>query len=317
MNEDVVVLGVPVECGGPRPGCEGGPAALRAAGLREALAGPGRAVRDLGDCAPDRMEPPAHPNPAIRHLAPAAGWIAAAERAAFAAAGRGRPVFLGGDHLMSAGTVAGLARHAARLRRPLFVLWLDAHADFHTLETTRTGNLHGTPVAYATGQAGFARHFPPLAAAVPAERFALLGVRSIDPGEARRLEATGIEVCGMERVRSRGIAAPLRALLERVREADGLLHVSLDADVLDPALAPGVGTPVAGGLGAEEARLAAEMLRESGRVTSLDLAELNPALDEGGATAGRLVDLAAVLLAPPAAARGALRRHRDARGRAA
>lgn len=261
---ETVLLGVPVGCGGPHRGPEAGPATLR-----PLLAERGVAGRDLGDVIATE----------------AAGWVRAAERAAFEAAGLGRPVFLGGDHLMSAGTVAGVARRAAARGRPPFVLWLDAHADFHTLETTRTRNLHGTPLAYVTGQPGFADAFPRVAAPVAPRRVVLMGARSVDPGEVHRLAASGIEVTDLD-------DAVLGRLLARVRDAGGWLHVSLDVDVVDPSEAPGVGTPVPGGAAAASLRSIAEALGRSGLVSSLDLAELDPGRDEGGRTAALLADLA-------------------------
>ena len=196
---------------------------------------------------------------------------------------------------MAAGTVPGVARAAAEQGRPLFVLWLDAHPDFHTLSTTKSGNLHGTPVAYFTGQPGFSPHFPPLAHAVAPENMCMMGLRSVDPDEAEKLQTAGIQLLDMRAIDEFGIVAPLRAFLSRVKAAQGWLHISLDVDFLDPDIAPGVGTTVPGGATFREAHLIMEMVQDAGLVQSLDLVELNPFLDERGRTAKLLVDLAASL----------------------
>ena len=179
--------------------------------------------------------------------------------------------------------------------RPLFVIWLDAHSDFHSLSTTTSGNLHGTPMAYAAGREGFAP-FPPFPAPVPGENICMFGIRSVDPAEHAALERTAITVNDMRALDERGVIAPLREFLDRVRAADGLLHVSLDVDFLDPAIAPAVGTTVPGGATFREAHLVCELLHESGLVTSLDLVELNPFMDDRGRTARLMVDLVGSLM---------------------
>jgi arginase len=178
----------------------------------------------------------------------------------------------------------------------LFVLWLDAHPDCHTLETTRSGNLHGVPVAYATGMPGFAGWFPPLAHSVDARNICMMGIRSVDPAEGQALASAGATVHDMRAIDERGVVPLLSAFLARVEQAGGMLHVSLDVDFLDPSIAPGVGTTVPGGATFREAHLIMEMLHDSGLVASLDLVELNPFLDERGRTAILLVDLVASLM---------------------
>ena len=202
---------------------------------------------------------------------------------------------MGGDHALSMGTVAGMAAHAKQIGRPLFVLWLDAHSDFHTPNSTGSGNLHGTPVAYFTGQSGFDA-FPPLPDVVPTDRVGMIGLRSVDPAERAELEQERAMLADMRSIDENGIKAPLMAFLDRVRAENGILHVSLDVDFLDPAIAPAVGTTVPGGATEREAHLAMELLHESGLVCSLDLVELNPFLDERGRTAKLMVDLAASLM---------------------
>ena len=292
----IVLIGAPVDDGGARRGCLMGADALRVAGLSDALVGLGHTVRDMGNVSIGRLEPRVHANGAIHHLAECGAWTEALSKAAYQNSGNGRTaVFLGGDHLMSAGTVAGLAWRAREEDRPLFVLWLDAHTDFHGLDTTESGNLHGTPVAYFTGQPGFGEYFPSLPAAVPAGNVLMLGIRSVDPVERVRVVEAGVSVVDMRMIDEEGIARPLARFLDEVRKSDGRLHVSFDVDFIEPSIAPAVGTTVPGGATFREAHLVFEMLHDSGLVNSMDLAELNPFLDERGRTAKLMVDLVASL----------------------
>ncbi|MCO5732548.1 arginase [Rhizobium sp. SSA_523] len=290
------LIGVPLQDGASQLGCEMGPSALRTAGLVSALSELGHEVSDLGNLSPASANVPAHPNSALRNLDRISGWIAAIADAAYQASFDGMPIFLGGDHALSAGSVAGLARRAAEEGRPLFVLWLDAHTDFHSLDTTTSGNLHGVPVAYFTGMPGFAPFFPELSHRVDPAHVCMVGIRSVDPAERAAVSQTDITVHDMRAIDEHGIGLLLTEFLERVSAAGGLLHVSLDVDFLDPAVGPAVGTTVPGGATFREAHLVMEMLHDSGLVTSLDLVELNPFLDERGRTATLLVDLTASLM---------------------
>jgi len=292
-NRNILLLGAPMDCGKARRGCVMGPDAYRIAGLKEALEDLGHPVRDLGNVAPAAAAP--CPLPGLHASAEVIGWTQSLCAAAEAAMESGIPIFLGGDHAISMGTVAGVSRHAARHARPQFLLWLDAHSDFHTAETTQTGNLHGTPVAYVTGATGFPG-WPAVTAPVPPSQVAMLGLRSVDPAEKASLARSGVDTHDMRAIDEHGIAAPLAAFLARVRAARGALHVSLDVDFLDPAVAPAVGTTVPGGATVREAHLVMEMISDSGLMTSLDLVELNPFLDERGRTATLMVDLAASAL---------------------
>ncbi|MCF1449663.1 arginase [Agrobacterium vitis] len=290
------LIGVPLQIGAGRLGCEMGPSALRIAGLGPMLEELGHRVTDLGNVAPAAFKTLTHPNSAVHHLPETVAWIETLSEAAYRESADAMPIFLGGDHALSAGTVPGLARRAAEQGRPLFVLWLDAHTDFHTLETTESGNLHGTPVAYFTGQPGFAGYFPDLVEAVDPAHVAMIGIRSVDPAERAALRRTGITVHDMRMIDEHGVAVLLRAFLDKVRAANGLLHVSFDVDFLDPMIAPAVGTTVPGGATFREAHLVMEMLHDSGLVSSLDLVELNPFLDERGRTAILMADLTASLM---------------------
>ncbi len=291
-----ILIGTPVQGGAGRLGCDMGPSAYRAAGLREALAGLGLSVEERGKIALAPLPERAHANPAVHDLAAFGAWTRALSDVALEASSAGMPIFLGGDHSLSAGSISGMSRRARREEREFFVLWLDAHPDFHTLETTTSGNLHGTPMAYLTGRPGFGDFLPPLEAPVKPENVCMIGIRSVDSAERRALAEAGVVVCDMRAIDEHGIGVLLRGFLERVAAADGLLHVSLDVDFLDPAIAPGVGTTVPGGATFREAHLTMELLHDSGRVASLDLVELNPFLDERGRTALLMVDLAASLM---------------------
>jgi arginase len=290
------LIGVPLQDGASQLGCEMGPSALRVAGLRAALEDLGHVVTDTGNLQITDLPEIEHPNTAIRNLPQIAGWTALLSDVAHRESREGMPIFLGGDHALSAGTVAGLSRHAAEQGRPLFVLWLDAHTDFHSLDTTDSGNLHGMPVAYYTGRPGFTGYLPPLSHPVDPAHVCMIGIRSVDPAERDALRDSAVTVHDMRQIDEHGISVLLRSFLERVEAAGGCLHVSLDVDFLDPAIAPAVGTTVPGGATFREAHLAMEMLHDSGLVTSLDLVELNPFLDERGRTAKLLVDLTASLM---------------------
>lgn len=290
------ILGIPVQEGAGRKGCAMGPNALRAAGLPRMLRRTGVAFSDLGDVAPAPARNIHHGNLAVKALPEVSAWTAAIAEAAYAASADAMPIFIGGDHSLSAGTLSGLARRAEERQRPLFVLWLDAHADFHTLDTTESGNLHGVPLAYVCGRPGFEGYFPALAPAVDPDRICLMGVRSVDAAELQGLDEAGITVHDMRAIDTHGIAPLTRDFLKRVKDANGLLHVSLDVDFLDPAIAPAVGTAVESGVGRSDAHLVMELLHASGLVASLDLVELNPLLDEEARTARLLVELTASLM---------------------
>jgi arginase len=290
-----ILIGAPIDSGQQRPGCLMGPAACRVAGLVQALRDLGHSVEDRGDLAPGPLPDVTARNPVVHCLPETLAWTQALKAATGQAVAQGMPILLGGDHSLALGSISGVAAHAETVGRPLFLLWLDAHSDFHTPMTTTSGNLHGTPVAYIAGRSGFAE-FPPFPAPLPADRICLYGIRSVDPAEHAALLQHDIAIKDMRVLDEFGIVAPLRAFLDRVRAANGLLHVSLDVDFLDPSIAPAVGTTVPGGATFREAHLVMELLHDSGLVTSLDLVELNPFLDERGRTARLLVDLVASLM---------------------
>lgn len=291
------LFGIACDAGASRRGCVMGPEAMRIAGLRDVLADLGHDVVDRGDL---------KASPAADHRA----WHSAADRqsAILALAARssasasetlaaGRvPVFVGGDHSLSMGTLSGVARHCATIDKPLFVLWVDAHGDFNTPATSETGNIHGMPLALLCGEPDFGPAFSgDWRGRVEPGNVTVFGARSIDRPERQLLEQRGVSVVDMRSIDEMGVVALMRDVLARVEDAGGHLHVSLDVDVIDPAIAPGAGTPVAGGLSFREAHLVMEMIHDSGTMGSLDIVELNPYLDNGGMSARLLVDLTASL----------------------
>ncbi len=295
--KSITLIGAPVQSGTDQGGCLMGPDAYRTAGIGPALQSLGHNVRDQGNVTPAPVGDAAHPNGAVHDLAAVSGWTEALHAATYAAAQScDMPIILGGDHSLSAGTVPALAHHAADQGQPLFVLWLDAHPDLHRLDTTTSGNLHGTPVAYFLGCDGFEGHYPPLTHPVDPAHFCALGLRSVDPAERAIINELALDIHDMRAIDEHGIKAPLARFLERVAAANGRLHVSFDVDFLEPDIACAVGTTVPGGATFREAHLVMELLHDSGLVTSLDLVELNPFLDERGKTARLMVDFAASLL---------------------
>jgi len=289
------LLGVPIEVGASQKGALMGPAALRTAGLVPLLEGLGYAAEDRGDLSLRDLsfvvdgEVPAN----CKFYREIQGWIIEASRHAYDMARSGAlPIFLGGDHSLSMGSVNGVARHWAEQGRELFVLWLDAHADYNTPMTTITGNMHGMSGAFLCGEPGLdhllAGH---PRASIPSSRLALFGLRSVDKLERELLAQRDVWIADMRKIDEFGVAVLMREFIARVKERRGVLHVSLDVDFLDPLTAPGVGTTVQGGATYREAHLVMELLHDSGLVRSLDLVELNPFLDVRGLTARTMVEL--------------------------
>jgi arginase len=291
-KQRIELIGLATDAGAATRGAVMGPEALRIAGLAEALGMLGYSVKDLGD-----VRPPRQPRDPARRQAEILSVAAEASERAFASLERGAlPIFLGGDHSISMGTVSGVARHCREAGRELFVLWVDAHGDFNTPGTSPSGNLHGMALAMLCGEPEFADAFGGgWRVPVDPAHVTLFGTRSIDADERTLLESRGVDVNDMRLIDENGATALIRRLIERVEAADGHLHLSMDIDAMDPSVAPGVGTTVPGGLSYREAHLCMEMLYDSGVVGSVDFVELNPFLDHGGQSAALLVDLAASL----------------------
>ena len=289
----VAIIGVGLDLGQGRRGVDMGPSAIRYAGLGDKLSAIGIDVADLGNVATALPETVAPGSERARFLAEIK---AACERVAgevAAAAGGGRiPLVLGGDHSVALGTVGGMAsRDGAGA-----AIWLDAHGDLNTPETTPSGNVHGMALAALLGRAteGFESDAWPLPALDPA-RTSLVGVRSLDDGERQAVADLGLAVHTMSELDRRGVEEVVREALERAQGA-AFVHVSLDMDVVDPDVAPGVGTPVQGGLSFREAHLAMELIAESELLDSLEIVEVNPILDRQNETAALAVELAASAL---------------------
>ena len=286
----VAIIGAALDLGAGRRGVDMGPSAIRYAGLDERLAALGLTVEDLGNVEVGVAEATDEGDPRIRFLdeiKEVSARIAASVREA--AESGSAPVVLGGDHSVAIGTLGGLASEAG----PGGVLWFDAHGDLNTPETSPSGNVHGMPLAAALGLANetFASNAWPLPAVDP-EHVALLGLRSLDAGERDLVKELGIAAYTMSDFDRRGVEAVVREALERVAGA-AFVHVSLDMDVVDPEAAPGVGTPVRGGLSYREAHLAMELVAEGCDFGSLEIVEVNPILDRENATGRLAVELAA------------------------
>jgi arginase len=289
----VAIIGAELDLGAGRRGVDMGPSAIRYAGLGERLAALGIASEDWGNVYTQIRETadPGDPNarflPQIRETCEQI-----ADRVRQAAEGGLTPLVLGGDHSVAIGSIGGLAS----LHGPGAVLWFDAHGDLNTPETTPSGNVHGMPLAAALGRAGaaFESERWPLPSVEP-NRVALIGIRSLDPGEREVVKETGIAVYTIADVDRRGVEPVLVEALERVSGAP-FVHVSVDLDVVDPDVAPGVGSPVRGGFSYREAHLMMELVAESGLLSSLELVEVNPILDHENETAGLAVELAASAL---------------------
>ncbi len=291
MTPAIALIGAPTDIGAGSRGASMGPEALRVAGLRRMLESQRATVGDLGN-----LYGPANPElPAVegfRHLAEVTAWNQAVHDAVLSELGLGRlPVLLGGDHSLAIGSISAVARHCRDRGRSLLVLWLDAHADFNTATLTPSGNLHGMPVACLCGSGP-----PPLTRlagttpALEAGQIREIGIRSVDPGEKRLVHEAGLEVFDMRFVDEMGMRHTMERALAGVDERTHL-HVSFDVDFLDPSIAPGVATTVAGGPTYREAQLCMEMIADTGRLGSLDVMELNPAFDVRNRTAGVMVEL--------------------------
>lgn len=291
-NTDAIrIFGAPMDLGQTRRGVDMGPSAIRYAGLQQRLAKIGVEVNDGGNVSVPVVEEIDHdPRDGLAHNASVIGNVCrdlhALVRDSLNA--RERVITLGGDHSIALGTISAALTQPAKVG----VLWIDAHGDFNTPETTPSGNVHGMVVSALMGLC------PPVLTVGPvrlqAPQIVYIGVRDLDAEEKVALTRSGIRVFTMRQVDELGMATTVREALQWLAEAD-VLHVSFDMDSLDPQIAPGVGTPVPGGLTYREAHLLLEMLADDGRVRSLDLVEVNPILDDRNATAGEAVELAASL----------------------
>jgi arginase len=289
----VAIIGAELDLGAGRRGVDMGPSAIRYAGLGERLAALGIPSEDWGNVytrVRETMEAGEENARFLTEIREVCERIA--EQVRNASENGLTPLVLGGDHSVALGTIGGLAS----VHGPGGVLWFDAHGDLNTPSTTPSGNVHGMPLAALLGRAGvgFESNSWSLPALEP-ERVAVIGARSIDPGERNAIKELGVAVYTISDIDRRGVEPVLKEALERVSGAP-FVHISVDLDLVDPGVAPGVGSPVKGGLSYREAHLAMELVAESGLLSSLELVEVNPILDHENATAKLAVDLAASAL---------------------
>jgi len=288
---NVSLIGAPTDIGAGDRGASMGPEALRVAGIAEALQARGLQVEDRGNLF-GPLNPWLPPSAGYRHLTQVVEWNREVMRAVSAELAANRlPILLGGDHCLAIGSITAVAQHCRQHGKKLRILWLDAHADFNTSTITPSGNIHGMPVACLCGygpaeltELGGGKP------AISADSIRQIGIRSVDAGEKRLVNDVGLDIYDMRYIDEIGIKRAMEEALEGV-DADTHLHVSFDVDFLDPDIAPGVGTTVPGGPNYREAQLVMEMIADSGRMASLDIVELNPALDNHNQTGKLAVDL--------------------------
>jgi arginase len=287
------LLGVPMDLGSGRRGVDMGPSAIRIAGVAGRLEELGNKVVDEGDVVIKNMEELKVGNERARYLAEIARASSILARKIDRIMGLNHfPLVLGGDHSIAVGTVSGIAAFAQRQGKKLGLIWIDAHGDINTPESSPSGNIHGMPLAAllgfgASGLTSIAGTSPK----VDASNVALVGVRSLDSGEKKRLKETGVQVHTMSDIDRHGVDRVMKKALARVTEETDYVHVSFDLDAVDPSVAPGVGTPVKGGLDYREAHLIMEVIADAGVMTSLEMVEVNPILDQGNASAAFAVEL--------------------------
>jgi arginase len=293
-SKTVAIIGAALDLGQSRRGVDMGPSAIRYAGLEERLQQLGFSVSDCGNVATTLPEGAAVVDERMRYLPEIlASCALVADHVRTAVASGARPLVLGGDHSVALGTLGGLAAAHGTTGG---AIWIDAHGDLNRPETSPSGNVHGMPLAAAAGLAGDWFAHPRLSfPALDPSRIAVVGVRSLDPAERALVREAGIRVFTMSEIDRVGIERTMHEALDHVA-GPGFVHVSLDLDVLDPEVAPGVGTPVRGGLTYREAHLALELVAESGLAASLEVVEVNPILDRENTTAALAVELVASAL---------------------
>ena len=295
---DVDLIGVPLDLGGGRRGVDMGPSAVRIAGIADRLATLGHRVTDRGDITTPTPETRAAGDPKKRYVDDIRGVCEALYATASDSLGRGAfPIVIGGDHSLAAGSVAASADFLRREEQKIGLLWVDAHGDMNTPASSGSGNVHGMPLAALLGPepselsriGGFSPKVLP-------EHTVLIGIRNLDEREKEIVRASKVHVFTMKDIDRSGIASVVEQALQLANSGTAGIHVSFDLDVCDPAVAPGVGTPVKGGLDYREAHLLMEMVADSGSLRALDVVECNPILDVRNTTAVLGAELAASAL---------------------
>lgn len=287
----ISLIGAPTDIGAADRGSSMGPEALRVAGLPQALAARGLDVVDRGNVS-GPVNPWQPPHDGYRHFNEVVAWNRAVMQAELAELEAGRmPILMGGDHCLGIGSISAVARFCRERERKLRVFWLDAHADFNTAELSPSGNIHGMPVACLCGLGPHElTEMSGAVSALTAGMIRQIGIRSVDSNEKKLVHQAGIEIFDMRYIDEVGMKRVMEEALSGLDE-DEHLHVSFDVDFLDPSIAPAVGTTVLGGPSYREAQLCMEMIADTGRAASLDIMELNPALDDRNRTAELVVDL--------------------------
>ncbi|HEU4394341.1 MAG TPA: arginase [Planctomycetota bacterium] len=294
----VSVLGVPLDLGAGRRGTDMGPSAVRIAGLHGEIRELGRGTEDLGDLEVPAVETLESRDPRAKFLPEIAKACRQAHGLVLGALDRGRfPVVLGGDHSVAAGTISGVAHHFRKRDESIGVLWVDAHGDMNTPKTSPSGNVHGMPLAAVLGHGPKAlTHIGGFAPKVKPGRTVLMAVRDVDPEERKFIARSGVRVFTMSEIDAKGMRRCLEEALPILTASTAGFHVSFDMDGIDPNYAPGVGTPVQGGLTYREAHLLAEMCAKSGKLVSCEMMEVNPVMDVSNRTAQLAMELILSLL---------------------
>ncbi len=289
----VHLLGVPMDLGSGRRGVDMGPSAIRIAGVADRLRDLGHKVVDEGDVVIKNMEELKVGNERARYLGEIARASAIIARKVERIMNLGHfPLVLGGDHSVAVGTFSGIAAFGRQHGKKAGLLWIDAHGDINTPDTSPSGNIHGMPLAMLLGFGpGELTSIAGECPKVDPANIALVGVRSLDAGEKKRLKETGVQVHTMSDIDRHGVDRVMKKAVARVTDGTDYVHVSFDLDAVDPTVAPGVGTPVKGGLDYREAHLIMEVIADTGVMTSLEMVEVNPILDQGNASAAFAVEL--------------------------
>src|SRR5262245_38367541 len=293
MSKRVKIIGVPMDLGAGRRGVDMGPSAIRIAGLNGSVALLGYEVTDAGNVHVHPPEAISEVNSKARYLPQIAAASEELAGLVESALEQGElPVVLGGDHSIAIGSAAGVASFYRKQKKRIGIVWLDAHADSNTPETTPSGNIHGMPLAallgYGLKELTHVRGFAPK---VLPENATVIGARSVDPGERELLRSIGVRVFTMSELDERGMAEVVAEAIEIAGLNTAGFHVTMDMDFIDPFYAPGVGTPERGGATYREGHLAMEKLAESGKVLSVELTEVNPVYDTANQTAQLAVEL--------------------------
>jgi arginase len=293
VKRAVAILGVPLDLGAGRRGVDMGPSALRVAGLNTRVEGLGYKVEDLGNVAVEQAESSKLGTPNARYLKTIAATCKELAARVEKAATQGKfPLVLGGDHSLAVGTVNGMAARMAARGHKLGVIWMDAHSDMNTPETSPSGNVHGMPLAALIGRgARELTHLRGRSPVVEPRNVVLVGIRDVDGSEKALVHSSGVRAFTMRDIDERGMRAVMTDAIMFASQGTAGIHLSLDMDGIDPAEAPGVGTPVRGGISYREAHLAMEMLCDARLLGSMEVVEVNPVLDTANRTAHLAVEL--------------------------